>query len=349
MRGAEMPVPPVLLRRAVTIPAVMVFMVLGVALLIVVTVATGPVSLCLRGRWRPVRLGSFLVVYLAAEIAALTGAFTIWVRCGPQSRRDARRYQELNFELIERFLARLYAAARHLFRLRVEILADPQAVREAAPGTAPRPVLILSRHAGPGDAFLLIYALLAYAGRRPLPVLKDTLALDPWIDVLFSRVPHCFIRPNPRAGDHAAAQISDLAAGMGQRDALVLFPEGGNFTPGRRLRAIGRLRRRGQPKRASQATRLEHVLPPRPAGVLAAIRAAPHADVAFVAHTGLDHMDSAATIWNGIPLDRPLQATWWRVPARNLPADQNARTQWLFAQWAQIDAWISRHRTARST
>ena len=138
-----------------------------------------------------------------------------------------------------------------------------------------RPVIILSRHAGPGDAFLLIYGLLAYAGRRPLPVLKNTLVLDPWIDVLFGRVPHCFIRPSPRAGDRAAAQISDLAAGMGEQDALVLFPEGGNFTPGRRLRAIGRLRRRGQPTRASQATQLEHVLPPRSAGVLAAIHAAP--------------------------------------------------------------------------
>jgi hypothetical protein len=45
-----MPVPPALLRRAVTVPAVMVFMVISVALLIVVTLVTGPVSLCLRGR-----------------------------------------------------------------------------------------------------------------------------------------------------------------------------------------------------------------------------------------------------------------------------------------------------------
>ena len=265
-------------------------------------------------------------------------------RSGRPSRRDARRYQELNFDLIERSLARLYGAARRLFRLRVEALAGPGAVPEAAPQAAPGPVIVLSRHAGPGDAFLLVYALLAYAGRRPLPVLKNTLALDPWIDVLFSRLPHCFIRPNPLAGDHAAAQISELAAGMGEQDALVLFPEGGNFTAGRRRRAIGRLRQRGQPRRASQAARLEHVLPPRPSGTLAAIRAAPQADVVFVAHTGLDHMDSTATIWGGIPVDGPLRVTWWRVPARCVPADQEAVAQWLFAQWAQIDAWIGRHR-----
>ena len=80
-----MPVPPTPLRRAVTIPAVMVFMVISVALLIVVTVVTGPVSLCLRGRWRAVRLGSFLVIYLATEITALAGAFTIWAGSGRQA------------------------------------------------------------------------------------------------------------------------------------------------------------------------------------------------------------------------------------------------------------------------
>jgi 1-acyl-sn-glycerol-3-phosphate acyltransferase len=341
-----MPVPPVLLRRAVTIPAVVVFMVISVALLIVVTFVTGPVSLCLRGRWRPVRLASFFVVYLATEITALVGAFTIWAGSGRPSRRDARRYQDLNFGLIERSLARLYRAARYLFRLRVEALADPEAMQEAAPETSAGPVIVLSRHAGPGDAFLLVYALLAYAGRRPLPVLKNTLMLDPWIDVLIGRVPHCFIRPNPLAGDRAAAQISDLATGMSGQDALVLFPEGGNFTAGRRLRAIGRLRQRGQPKRAAQAARLEHVLPPRPAGTLAAIHAAPRADVVFVAHTGLDHMDSAATVWRGIPVDGPLRVTWWRAPARSMPADDQAATQWLFAQWAQIDAWISGRRAA---
>jgi hypothetical protein len=41
-----------------------------------------------------------------------------------------------------------------------------------------------ARHAGPADTFLLLYELLVYAGRRSLLVLKDTLALDPWIDVL---------------------------------------------------------------------------------------------------------------------------------------------------------------------
>jgi hypothetical protein len=50
-------------------------------------------------------------------------------------------------------------------------------------------------------------------------------------------------------------------------------------------------------------------------------------------------------------LDKPF-CSWQEhahyVPVRNMSADQDARTQWLFAQWAQIDAWIKRHRAARS-
>jgi 1-acyl-sn-glycerol-3-phosphate acyltransferase len=186
---------------------------------------------------------------------------------------------------------------------------------------------------------LLVYGLLAWAGRRPLLVLKRTLILDPWIDVLLGRVPHSFIEPNGH-GDRAVALISDLAAGLGDRDALVIFPEGGNFTPGRRRRAIGHLRRHGGRRRARQAAKLGHVLPPRPSGTLGAIDAAPQADLVIVAHTGLDHIDSAAAIWEGIPLDRPLQVTWWRIPARDVPSGRNARTEWLNAQWARVDDWI---------
>jgi 1-acyl-sn-glycerol-3-phosphate acyltransferase len=167
-----------------------------------------------------------------------------------------------------------------------------------------------------------------------------TLALDPWIDVLLGRVPHSFIDPGGHGGQ-AVALISDLAAGMRDRDALVIFPEGGNFTPGRRRRAIDGLRRHGRRRTAGQAARLGHVLPPRPSGTLSAIDAAPQADLVIVAHTGLDHLDSAAAVWRGIPLRGPLQVTWWRIPAGDVPSGKDARTEWLNTQWARVDDWIA--------
>jgi 1-acyl-sn-glycerol-3-phosphate acyltransferase len=248
----------------------------------------------------------------------------------------------LNFRLIERLLSRLYRAARRLFGLRVEVRAGQQEQQEAHAGAVPGPVIVLARHAGPGDTFLLLYGLLAYAGRRPLLVLKHTLALDPWIDVLLGRVPHSFIDPD-RHRDQAVALISDLAAGLGDQDALVIFPEGGNFTPGRRRRAIDGLQRHGRRRTARQAARLGHVLPPRPSGTLSAIDAAPQADLVIAAHTGLDHLDSAAAVWKGIPLRGPLQVTWWRIPAGDVPCGKDTRTEWLNAQWARVDDWIARY------
>jgi 1-acyl-sn-glycerol-3-phosphate acyltransferase len=327
-----------LLRRVVVIPALAAALVISAALLVLAVVVTGPVSLCLRGRWRVVRLSAFLFTYLVLEVAALAGAFAVWARCGPAWRRDAIRYQDLNFRLIETLLGRLYRAARWLFGLRVEVHAGQRERQEARAGAVPGPVIILARHAGPGDSFLLLYGLLAYAGRRPLLVLKHALALDPWIDVLLGRVPHSFV--DPGGHDRAVALISDLAAGMSDRDALVIFPEGGNFTPGRRRRAIDGLRRHGLRRRASQAARLAHVLSPRPSGTVSAIDAAPQADLVIVAHTGLDHLDSAAALWNGIPLQRPLRVTWWRIPAGDVPSGRDARTEWLNAQWTRVDDWI---------
>lgn len=82
-----------LVRRVVVIPALATATVISAALFVLAVVVTGPVSLCLRGRWRAVRLGAFLVTYLALEVAALAGALAVWVRCGPAWRRDARQLQ----------------------------------------------------------------------------------------------------------------------------------------------------------------------------------------------------------------------------------------------------------------
>jgi len=45
-----------------------------------------------------------------------------------------------------------------------------------------------------------------------------------------------------------------LAAGLDADDALVIFPEGGNFTPERWVRAIARLRRLSLHKMAARAS-----------------------------------------------------------------------------------------------
>ena len=129
--------------------------------------------------------------------------------------------------------------------------------------------------------------------------------------MLLGRLPSCFV-PAGHDESRTVERIADLARGMRGSDALALFPEGGNFTERRRTRAIRWLRRHGEHHRAAHAAQDRYVLPPRTAGTLAALAAAPQADVVFVAHTGLDAIDSLAAAWRGIPLRHQVHAHWWR-------------------------------------
>ncbi len=155
--------------------------------------------------------------------------------------------------------------------------------------------------------------------REPRVVLKDTLAWDPVVDVVLSRIPARFISTNPGKGQDFESQIAELARGLDANDAFVIFPEGGNFTPDRRRRGIERLRRLGLERMADRAERMTHVLAPRPGGFLAALEAAPEADVVMVAHTGLDHLLTAGDVWRELPMDKVIVMRWWQVAARGHP------------------------------
>src|SRR5680860_399219 len=198
-----------------------------------------------------------------------------------------------------------------------------------------RPLLVFSRHAGPGDSFMLGHALVNWYDREPRVVLKDTLQWDPAVDVLLNRLPNRFIRPGG-----GTAPIRELASGLDDDDAFVIFPEGGNFTARRRARGIARLRAQGLLAEAEQAEQLRNVLAPRPGGVVAALEQAPDADVVWVAHSGLDHLVSVADVWRALPMDSVVRMRWWRVPAADVPRGETAQVAWLNDWWARIDDWI---------
>jgi 1-acyl-sn-glycerol-3-phosphate acyltransferase len=209
-----------------------------------------------------------------------------------------------------------------------------------------RPLVVIARHAGPGDSFLVVHSLMNWYGRDPRIVLKDTLQWDPAIDIALNRLPSRFITPNPGAdGADVERGIAELAVGLDDDGALVIFPEGGNFTAGRRVRAIQALRLRGHSDAADQAERMVNVMAPRPGGVTAALQAAPGADAVFVAHTGLEHLVTVADLWRGLPMDTEIRMHWWQVPADEAPRAEDAVPEWLYGWWERVDAWIGAHRS----
>ena len=202
---------------------------------------------------------------------------------------------------------------------------------------------MLSRHAGPGDSLLLVHQLLSVYGRRPRVVMKAALQFDPSLDVLGNRLPNVFVR-NSRTGESIFTdQIERLARGLGPDGALVIFPEGGNWTPSRWRRGIRRLEHSGREDLALRARHMPNLLPPRPGGTLAGIAACPDADVIFVAHAGLDGILSIGDVWRRFPVDQVIRAKWWRVPFDQVPrgADHEAQVQWLYGWWERIDSWIT--------
>src|ERR1700760_3142371 len=343
-------VPPRLIRRLVLAPiVVLIALALVVLFPVLGTVAAilGLVHLSRSGRMRGLRLLWFMTVWLAGETAALAALLGLWVASGFGGRMRTEPYQNRNYATIKWFLGHVYRAAEHTFGLKLEI-EEPEATAGERIARLTRPVIVLSRHAGPGDSVLLVHTLLSLYQRRPRVVMKATLQLDPILDVVANRVPNVFIRHQDAGHQIFTEQIERLASGLGPDGALVIFPEGGNWTPGRWRRGIQRLQDRGRGDLAARARQMPNLLPPRGGGVLAAVRARPSADVVFVAHAGLDEMVTVADVWRDLPINQTVVARWWRVPADQVPRDagHEAQVKWLYDWWQLIDAWISAHRPA---
>lgn len=262
--------------------------------------------------------------------------FILWVAAGFGRHLDEDRWQTRHYDLMRSYLATIVRVGRRTFLVDFGTEIDEQ------PGDrGSAPLLVFSRHAGPGDSFLLVHALLQ-RGFQPRVVLKSTRQWAPVIDIALNRLPAHFVDPAAPPGSGSAA-VGELATGLGPDGALVIFPEGANYTPTRRLRSIAKLEEQGRHAEAEQAREMRHVLRPRSGGALSALEGSPHADVVFVAHTGLEDFSSIADIWRGIPMDSHVRVRGWHVPRTEIPVERDAAEAWLLRWWRQLDAWIVEH------
>jgi 1-acyl-sn-glycerol-3-phosphate acyltransferase len=340
--------PPRLIRRLVLAPlAIVIAIALAVLfpLLAILTWVFGLVGRSRPGRNRPLRLLFFALVWLFADAAAVFMCLGLWIASGFGGRLRTEPYQTRHYAIMRWFLDLVHGAATRAFGLRIEI-DEPELTETELAARLARPVIVLCRHAGPGDSFLLVHHLLSRYGRRPRVVMKATLQLDPGLDVVANRLPNVFIH-HARTGERFfVEQIERLARGLDTAGALVIFPEGGNWTPGRWERGIMRLEQLGRRDLAARARQMPNLLAPRSGGAFTAIAACPEADVIFVAHAGLDRLVSVRDVWRNLPVNQTIRARWWRVPVDQVPreADHEAQLLWLYDWWQHIDSWISANR-----
>ena len=325
---------PTVIRRPLTVTTWLVLSVVCLALSPLLLAVAALVAAFTR-RPQPLLFTKLAIAYLARELGVLLACGGLWVMSGFGTRMDNQRSQRRHLRLLRWFVRGL--AEEVVSQLRIRIAADPEPAAAAALA-ADRPLLCFSRHAGPGDTVLLVDQLLSRYDRAPSVVFKETLTIDPSVDLIGHRMPHAVLDTSNAAD--CADEIRRVACGLPPRGVLVLFPEGGNFTHERRRRALDRLRRKGRRHEADAGERMTHMLPPHPTGALAALRGNPEADVIFAAHTGLGLAAFPRELWRETPIDRTLKTRMWLVPAKDRPSEEAAITEWLYDWWKRLDSWV---------
>jgi len=327
--------PPIGVRRIFLDPLFFILALVALLLSPVLFAVAFIADLFVPGRWKVLRFTRLILTFMLYEVLGLITVFGLWIISGFGAGIHTPRFQAMHYAVLRWWIRGISGAVQKALGFSIEVPRRPP---------VPGPVIVFSRHAGPGDSIFLAGVLLDDFGRYPRIVGKKELEFAPFFDVMGHRLPMRFIRPHPRRRELAVEAVRDAASDMGPHDAFVLFPEGGNYTPKRRNRAIESLERHGLDDKADIARSLDNLLPPHATGALAAIEEAPDADVIFVAHTGTEDLISVGIIWDGVPFDRTILTNYWHVPVADIPSGTEAQTAWLYDRWQMIDAWIDEQR-----
>ena len=329
-------IPPKPVRRALAPLYVLVELV--VVLVLAVALVPAAIVSPLFGGWRPLRFTWLALVFASRHLAATLAMFGLWIASGFGRRLGTPRFRDAHYRLIGWLIDGIHRSAVSVARVHIRET-DDSAEAIAALNERERPLVVLGRHAGEGDTLLVLHELLNRYGRRPRIVMLDRLRLDPLIDTFGSRLPNRFI--DPRGGD-IEHEIEALASDLGEDEALVIFPEGANFSEDRRRRAIERLEQDGRIEQAERARAMRNLVAPRPGGALAALRARPEADVVLVGHVGFPA--GLGELWRLLPREQTVEVRLWLARRDEIPDEFEQGVRWLFERWAELDAWVDRRR-----
>jgi 1-acyl-sn-glycerol-3-phosphate acyltransferase len=271
-----------------------------------------------------VRLLAFGLCWSWIELGGIVGAVWLWVS-------GRRRNLAAHFALQRSWAGALMAALRYTVGLRITV-ENPEVLR-------PGPVLVFSRHASLADSLVSAYAVGNIAGLNPRYVLKRELMADPCLDIVGHRLPNHFLDRGSNNQSDELRGVAGLGEDLGERDVAVIFPEGTRMNPAKRERILESMRERS-PERAARLASLVHLLPPKPAGAVALLDAAPEADVVIAGHTGFDGLDTFGGILRRLEAGAGDGRMWFvRIPRAEVPTE--GLVEWLDGKWLDLDAEVA--------
>lgn len=315
-------------RRVLVWPLVFTVEVAATLLSPLILAVAGLVSLGRRDS-RALRVTTLALTWMLMEPYAFARIAALRLAGAPAEEWDAFARWLLNL---------LYSAIRLVLGVQLEL--DGESVSDADVAAA-APLVVLSRHSGPGDPFLLAWLLAVRYRLRLRVVVKTALRVEPSVDLAGESIGLCFVRAGRR--HRATTAITAVARELSGGEALLIFPEGMNYSTERRSHALRRLREAGEYLKARRAARLRRLLPPRTGGTAAALAAAPTASVLLVAHTGFG---ASGRPWWRLPIDESVRVRTWLLPADQVPREAAQVDRWLMDCWAEVDAWLTRHQPA---
>ena len=243
--------------------------------------------------------------------------------------------------LIHQALRNVMNTARRLVGFKIEIEG------ELTVGRPGHPLVVISRHAGPADSLAIASLLTSKAGRIPRIVVADAMLWDPGIAMVLQRLDSYFVPSRSGAGDDRSRGVAELASTLSGKDAMLIFPEGRNWTPDRHEDMVQRLRGRGEVERAERAEKTPWVLEARSRGIASIREHAPHADVMVIAHTGLEMLASPWQVVKALPFRNGLLIRGQTHRSEDVPTEPDEVAAWLSEQWRGVNDWVDAHVTGR--
>ena len=241
------------------------------------------------------------------------------------------RNLESHFRLQRSWAGSLMTALRATVGIRIRV-ENPEVL-------IPGPVIVFSRHASLADSLVSAWAVGNVARLRPRYVLKRELMADPCLDIVGHRLPNHFLDRGSNNQSEELRGVAALGHGLGAADVAVIFPEGTRTNPAKREKILGSMRERS-PERATRLERLQHLLPPKPAGAIALLEAAPHADVVIAGHTGFDGLDTFGGMLRKLENGAGEARMWFvRIPRSDVPTE--GIIEWLDQRWLELDRAVA--------